>query len=139
MIEKSRKTIKAGGGLVKNEKGEILFMFRRGKWDLPKGKLDPGESLEDCAVREVREETGVDGLSIVKFLLVTEHEYEEHGSWILKESHWYLMKASSQEPLIPQTEEDISELRWIAADNFNIILQNTYPSIITVLRAGGLI
>jgi 8-oxo-dGTP pyrophosphatase MutT (NUDIX family) len=138
MDEKSRKTIMAGGGLVKNEKDEILFMFRRGKWDLPKGKLDPGESLEECAIREVREETGVGGLSIVKFLLVTEHEYEERGMWILKESHWYLMKASSQEPLIPQTEEDISELRWIAPDNFNIILQNTYPSIIDVLRAGGL-
>jgi len=138
MTEKNRIRIQAGGGLVKNEKGETLFMFRRGKWDLPKGKLDPGESLEDCALREVREETGVSRLAILKFLLVTEHEYREHGIWILKESHWYLMSASSQETLIPQTEEDISELRWVAPDNLNIILQNTYPSIVEVLRAGAI-
>jgi 8-oxo-dGTP pyrophosphatase MutT (NUDIX family) len=139
MNEKNRITIKAGGGLVKNESGEILFMFRRGKWDLPKGKLDPGESLEDCALREVREETGVGRLVIIKFLLVTEHEYQEGGIRILKESHWFLMRASGHEPLIPQTEEDISELRWIAPGKFDIILQNTYPSIIDVLRAGSLL
>ena len=67
MNEKRRVIIKAGGGLVKNEKGEVLFMFRKGKWDLPKGKLDPGETMDACAVREVMEETGVSGLSIVNF------------------------------------------------------------------------
>ncbi len=131
--------IQAGGGLVENEKGEILFMFRRGKWDLPKGKLDPGETLEQCALREVEEETGVNGLKVVRFLLVTEHAYEERGKSILKESHWWLMRASSQQTLVPQTEEDISELRWLAKKDFNIVLANTYPAILEVLKAGELI
>jgi 8-oxo-dGTP pyrophosphatase MutT (NUDIX family) len=111
-------------------------MFRRGKWDLPKGKLDNGESLEDCALREVTEETGVGGLTLQKFLLVTEHTYEERGVPILKETHWWLMSTKGRQPLIPQTEEDITELRWIGASDLGIILQNTYPGIIEVLKAG---
>lgn len=129
--------VKAGGGLVKNEKGEILFMFRRGKWDLPKGKQDPGESLENCALREVEEETGVGSLTVQKFLLVTEHPYEEKGQLLLKETHWWLMTTNSQQPLVPQTEEDITELRWIGTSEMNMILLNTYPGIIEVLKAGG--
>jgi len=108
MSTEHRILIRAGGGLVENEKGEVLFMFRRGKWDLPKGKLDPGETLESCALREVKEETGVSQLELIQFLLVTEHEYEERGLFILKETHWYRMKTTSHESLIPQTEEDIS-------------------------------
>lgn len=131
--------IQAGGGLVENEKGEILFMFRRGKWDLPKGKLDPGETLEQCALREVEEETGLSRLEVIRFLLVTVHAYEERGKKIIKESHWWLMKASSQQTLVPQTEEDISELRWLHRKDFNIVLDNTYPAIVDVLKAGKFI
>jgi 8-oxo-dGTP pyrophosphatase MutT (NUDIX family) len=137
MKNQKRILIQAGGGLVVNEKEEVLFMFRRGKWDLPKGKLDPGETLEGCAVREVEEETGVGQLDLIKFLLVTEHQYEEKGVDILKETHWYLMKSTSNQKLIPQKEEDISELRWIGAPEFGIVKRNTYPSILDVLRAGG--
>ena len=129
--------IQAGGGLVQNEKGELLFIFRRGKWDLPKGKLDPGETLEACALREVREETGLQVLELKKFLLVTLHEYEEQGILLLKESHWYLMYAPGDQILIPQTAEDITDLRWLGQAGFKIILSNTYPSIAEVLRAGG--
>ena len=68
MNKQNQNRIQAGGGLVENEKGEILFMFRRGKWDLPKGKLDPGESLENCALREVKEETGIRILELKRFL-----------------------------------------------------------------------
>jgi 8-oxo-dGTP pyrophosphatase MutT (NUDIX family) len=137
MNKERRMVVKAGGGLVKNEKGEILFMFRRGKWDLPKGKQDPGESLENCALREVEEETGVGSLTVQKFLLVTEHPYEEKGQLLLKETHWWLMTTNSQQPLVPQTEEDITELRWIGTSEMNMILLNTYPGIIEVLKAGG--
>ncbi len=68
------------GTWLKMRKGEVLFMFRRGKWDLPKGKLDPGETLEACALREVEEETGVGQLELKNFLLVTEHTYAERGT-----------------------------------------------------------
>jgi len=137
-MEKEKKLlIRAGGGLVENEKGEILFMFRRGKWDLPKGKLDPGETLETCALREVEEETGLSKLELIKFLLVTEHEYEERGLSILKETHWYLIKADASQKLVPQTEEDISELKWVGEGNFTTVIRNTYPGILEVLKAGG--
>src|SRR5580704_13598268 len=103
MNNENRILVKAAGGLVINENKEILFMFRRGKWDLPKGKLDPGESLESCAQREVKEETGISYLELLRFLLITQHEYEERGQVILKETHWWLMKANSNQKLIPQT------------------------------------
>jgi 8-oxo-dGTP pyrophosphatase MutT (NUDIX family) len=130
--------IQAGGGLVENEKGEILFMFRRGKWDLPKGKLDPGETLESCALREVEEETGVGQLQLIRFLIITEHIYQERGQFILKRTHWYLMNADSNQPLIPQKEEDITELKWVGTQDHEMILENTYPGILEVLRAGGI-
>ena len=137
MNRENRTVIKAGGGLVENEKGEILLMFRKGKWDLPKGKLDPGETLEHCALREVTEETGILNLEMKKFLLVTEHAYEERGLPLLKETHWYLMKTDSHQTLIPQAEEDITDLKWISPADLDIVLRNTYPSIIEVLKAGG--
>ncbi|HTB24417.1 MAG TPA: NUDIX domain-containing protein [Puia sp.] len=137
MNKENRILVKAGGGLVINENKEILFMFRRGKWDLPKGKLDPGESLESCAQREVKEETGISNLELLRFLLITQHEYEERGQVILKETHWWLMKANSNQKLIPQTEEDITELKWIGPSDFEIIYQNTYPGILDVMKAGG--
>jgi len=136
MTTTNRTIIQAGGGLVENEKGEVLFMFRRGKWDLPKGKLDPGENLADCAMREVAEETGIRGLVLKKFLLVTEHPYTEGGKDLIKETHWWLMKASSNQLIIPQAEEDITEVRWVDVPTLNMVLQNTYPGIIEVLKAG---
>jgi 8-oxo-dGTP pyrophosphatase MutT (NUDIX family) len=139
MIISKKILLLAAGGLVENEKGEILFMFRRGKWDLPKGKLDPGETLEECALREVEEETGVGQLELKKFLLQTLHEYEELGKVIQKKTHWFYMTTTSHQSLIPQTEEDITELRWIAPADFEIVLRNTYPAIVEVLRAGGLL
>jgi ADP-ribose pyrophosphatase YjhB (NUDIX family) len=137
-MQKTEKLlIKAGGGLVVNEKGEVLFMLRRGKWDLPKGKLDAGETLESCALREVTEETGLRQLELKKFLLVTRHEYEEWGMAFVKESHWWLMNTTSHQELVPQTEEDITALKWVAPNDLKTIKQNTYPAILEVLRAGG--
>jgi 8-oxo-dGTP pyrophosphatase MutT (NUDIX family) len=137
MNNENKILIQAGGGLVKNEKSEILFIFRRGKWDLPKGKLDAGETLEQCALREVKEETGIGHLELIQFLLITEHDYKEKGRAILKETHWWLMKTIGNQTLIPQKEEDITEIRWIGPADFKIIKQNTYPAILDVLRVAG--
>lgn len=126
--------IQAAGGIVQNENGELLLIFRRGKWDLPKGKLDKGESLEDCAVREVEEETGLKQIQLVEPLLITYHTYHEGTKFILKESHWYSMKVSGRQELVPQTEEDILETKWVAADALEPYLKKSFPSVVDVLK-----
>ncbi len=128
--------IQAAGGLVRNEKNEILLIFRRGKWDLPKGKLDEGESLEECALREVEEETGLKKLQLIAPLLVTWHTYHEGTKFILKESHWYTMIATGNQDLVPQTEEDIHEIKWVAIADLAPYLNNSFPSIVDVLKTG---
>ena len=130
--------IQAAGGLVMNESNEILMIFRRGKWDLPKGKLDKGEKLEECAVREVREETGLQKIQLQSPLLTTYHTYHEGTKFILKESHWYTMLATENEQLVPQTEEDIHEIKWVQQGETSNYLQNTFPSIRDVLQADAL-
>ena len=127
--------IQAAGGLVTNKKNEILMIFRRGKWDLPKGKLDKGETLEQCAVREVEEETGLKKIALKKTLLTTYHTYHESGKFILKESHWYTMTISDEQSLIPQAEEDIAEAKWVAKTALSQLMDNTFPSIRDVLEA----
>jgi 8-oxo-dGTP pyrophosphatase MutT (NUDIX family) len=131
--------IQAGGGLVSNEKDEILMIFRRGKWDLPKGKLDKGETLEQCAVREVQEETSLQKITLQSPLIITYHTYHEATKFVLKESHWFAMTAKDQKKLIPQTEEDIHEIKWVSKNEIKKYMQQTFPSIIDVLRAGVLI
>jgi 8-oxo-dGTP pyrophosphatase MutT (NUDIX family) len=127
--------VKAGGGLVRNAEGKYLFIFRRGVWDLPKGKLDPGETIEQCAVREVGEETGLLRVQLEAPLLVTYHTYDESGKHILKESHWFRMHAPDTAGLKPQQEEQITELRWVDAAETGVLLQNTFPSIRDVIGA----
>lgn len=126
--------ITAAGGLVFDEKNEILLIYRKGKWDLPKGKLDKGEKLEDCAIREVQEETGLQNVKLGKFFTLTYHTYHEGTHFILKESHWFFMKTKSGQPLIPQTEEDIVEIRWANKKELPVYLINSYPSIADVLN-----
>ena len=129
--------VQAAGGLVQNEKGETLFMLRRDKWDLPKGKLDPGEALEHCAIREVEEETGLRNIRLEQQLVITYHTYDESGKHFLKETHWYRMRAFGAQALVPQQEEQITELKWAGKSGLGPVIANTYPSIIDVLRAGG--
>lgn len=129
--------VKAAGGLVLNEDGDILFIFRRGKWDLAKGKLDEGETLETCAVREVQEETGLKNAQLKKHLITTYHTYDESGHHILKETWWYLLSATKKEALVPQTIEQITQIEWASSNNLEKYVSNTYPSIIDVLKAGG--
>ncbi len=126
--------IQAGGGLVQNEKKDILLIFRRGKWDLPKGKLDKGEKLEDCAVREVEEETGLQQVKLIAPLTVTYHTYHEGARFILKESHWYTMKVKGDQKIIPQTIEQITEVKWVTPGDIESYLSNSYPSVADVLQ-----
>jgi 8-oxo-dGTP pyrophosphatase MutT (NUDIX family) len=123
------KRIDTAGGLVKNEKGERLFIFRLGKWDLPKGKLAGNETPEEAASREVMEETGLSGLKISGSLPSTFHIYTRKGKQILKQTWWFEMEAKSTQSLVPQTEEEISEVRWVAMKDLGIVLANTYGSI----------
>jgi 8-oxo-dGTP pyrophosphatase MutT (NUDIX family) len=129
--------IQAAGGLVQNEKKEILIIFRRGKWDLPKGKLDKGEKLEDCAVREVEEETGLAKVKLLSPLIITYHTYHEGTRFLLKESHWYNMKVSGEQKLVPQTSEDILEIKWAKADELKQNRMNFFPSVADVLKMNG--
>lgn len=130
------KKIIAAGGLVLNEQKEILMIFRRGKWDLPKGKLDEGETIEACAVREVMEETGLTKIDLGPLLSITYHTYFD--TWlkeeVIKETHWYVMQASSKEPLIPQTAEDIEIIEWVSPAYMVDKLANSYDTIVEVVR-----
>jgi len=128
------KVIMASGGVVENEKGELLLIYRKKHWDLPKGKLDEGESIEECAVREVEEETGLKNVLLGELIDTTLHQYEENGDLITKKTSWYRMKGSSIDPLIPQTEEQIEDLKWVQADQLQAYMENTYSNIIHILN-----
>ncbi|MBT3543954.1 MAG: NUDIX domain-containing protein [Saprospiraceae bacterium] len=125
--------IEAGGGLVTNEFNEILFIFRRGHWDLPKGKLEKYETKKDAALREVEEETGIRNLVLGKKICITNHVYKnKSGKRHIKKSYWYHMTAPKM-GLIPQIEEDITEAKWMTMESFNSRERLVYSSIIKVL------
>lgn len=126
--------VTAAGGLVQNEKKEYLLIYRKGKWDLPKGKLDKGEKLEDCAVREVEEETGLKEVKLIKPLCVTYHTYHEGARFILKDSHWYTMKVKGPQQLVPQIAEEIHEIRWVKKTDLTEYVKDSYPSVADVLQ-----
>jgi len=126
---KDKIIIEAAGGLVFNEKNELLMIFRRGFWDLPKGKVDEGETHEECAVREVQEETGLHNIKLGDFLNTTYHTYTLNNQSILKPSHWYKMEHWGNEILIPQTEEDISEIKWVSKVEAQDLKDKMYTTI----------
>lgn len=121
--------IEAAGGLVFNHQNDLLMIYRRGVWDLPKGKVDDGETLEQCAVREVMEETGLQHIQLIEFLTTTYHTYKQKGITILKPSHWFKMVSSVEEILIPQTEEDITQIKWMSKAEAYEVKNKMYPTI----------
>jgi len=125
--------IEAAGGIVQNDKKELLFIFRLGKWDLPKGKVEKGEKTDATAVREVEEETGVKNLKLKRKIGETYHTYNAYGKHFLKTTHWYYMTCSSKQTLVPQTEEDIAEIKWVKTKDIKEPVANTYPSIKDIL------
>ena len=132
-IKLSLKIIKAAGGVVRSEENKFLFIFRKGVWDLPKGKIEKGEKKKIAAVREVEEECGIVISSVGARICKTYHVYEMYGEVILKKTSWYSMEAANSQALIPQLEEDITEVRWIAPGDFSVVKENTYPLILDVM------
>lgn len=120
---------KAAGGLVYNTKGEILFIYRNGKWDLPKGGIEKNERKKQAAMREVEEETGVKNLKINARIPKTYHIFKRNGKFRLKITHWYKMETSFAGNLIPQQEEGIEKAVWIKPENVPNLLENSYENI----------
>jgi len=127
--------IKAAGGVVENAQNELLFIFRLGKWDLPKGKLEENETIAECAVREVEEECNMSQLKITKDLPSTYHCYPYKGVWAFKTTYWYKMTSTYKGELIPQAEEGIEKVAWLNKNDLSKVEKNTYLSIIEVLKA----
>ncbi|WP_196885128.1 NUDIX hydrolase [Aureivirga sp. CE67] len=123
------KIEKAAGGIVKNEKDEILFIKRFDKWDLPKGKIEKGETQKEAAIREVEEECGIEGLEILNQNKTTYHIFSRKEKLILKISYWFDMKSSYDGKLTPQLEEDITEVIFKNSAQKETALKNTYANI----------
>jgi len=127
----------AAGGLVTNPQGQILWIFRRGFWDLPKGKLDEGETIQTCAVREVEEETGIKNIRLHDLLKFTNHTYfDTHlNQEVVKRTYWFHMTIPTEQKGIPQATEDIEKIEWHSLATAKHCLEQTYPSIIEVIEA----
>jgi 8-oxo-dGTP pyrophosphatase MutT (NUDIX family) len=127
------KVIFASGGIVKNDNNQILFIYRRGKWDLPKGKAEKGESIRETAVREVIEETGVEKLKIDKYFSNTFHIVRNNKKYFLKETSWFLMSSNFKGKLKPQLNEGIKSVKWKTFDDAKKIKKKTYGNISIIL------
>ena len=120
---------KAGGGLVYNKNGDVLFIFRNGKWDLPKGGTERGEEIEETSLREVEEETGVTGLKITRKLQKTYHVFKRNGTYRLKITHWFEMTTDFEGTPIPQANEGIEKVAWLNPSEIKQALNNSYENI----------
>lgn len=125
--------ISAAGGKVRNSQGDILFIYRLGKWDLPKGKMEIGETPEQSAIREVEEECGIKELQLGKQLANTYHVYVHNAKRILKMTYWFEMNYAGNEQLIPQKEESIEKAEWVNTSDLSEQRSNTYKSLINLL------
>lgn len=120
---------KAGGGLVENEHRQVLFIFRNGKWDLPKGGIEKNETIEETAIREVEEETGCRNLTINERLEKTYHIFKRNGEYRLKITHWFSMQTDYTGELHGQLEEGIEKVVWVDKSNIPVLLKNSYQNI----------
>tara|TARA_B100000676_G_scaffold91131_1_gene90856 strand:+ start:1284 stop:1970 length:687 start_codon:yes stop_codon:yes gene_type:complete len=132
-LKKKFKVIKAAGGIVQNNENKILFIYRLGKWDLPKGKKDKGEKIKDCAVREVEEETNTK-VKIINRNCTTWHTYTRYKKFILKKTVWYKMKCIDDSRMKGQKKEKIEKVRWMENKIINEILINSYKSLSYVVK-----
>lgn len=123
------KIIEAAGGLVKNKKEQWLFIFRNGRWDLPKGKIEKGEAVKEAAIREVEEECGINELKIIKELPSTYHTYSIEEKNVLKRTYWFEMSTTYNKKLTPQLEEGITDVQWLSKNQLKQVIDNTYESV----------
>ena len=121
--------ISAAGGVVSNGNNQTLMIFRNGRWDLPKGKLEDNEKIENCAVREVEEECGIDDIKLNDLICKTLHIYPLQGTWCLKTTWWFKMTSQFDKTLIPQTEEGITSVRWIDNDELEPFVNTSFLTI----------
>jgi len=131
---KKLPNVVAGGGKVYNSKGEILFIYRNDKWDLPKGKAERNETIEETAIREVEEETGVKGLEIVKPLESTYHIFKRNGRHKIKITHWFEMKTTYVGELNPEESEGITKVAWLNEAESQKALGNSYANIKSLIE-----
>ena len=128
-LKKKLPVVVAAGGLVYNDKKEILFIYRNKKWDLPKGKIEKGEDIKACAVREVKEETGVKDVIVKKHIKTTYHVFKRGGKFKLKETFWYEMYSSYSGKLVPQENEGIEKVKWKDFQQTQKALNKSYENI----------
>ena len=132
------KLIEAGGGMALNTDNQLLMIKRNNKWDLPKGKIEKGETIRQTALREVKEECGISGLKIIKKLTPTYHIYFEKNSWILKKSVWYQMFSADKQKPVPQEEENITEVHWFNKDEVLQCLPHAFSNIKDIISSNYL-
>ena len=124
------KVIEAAGGIVRQRSsGKYLFIYRNDKWDLPKGRIEEDEAVRTAAMREVEEETGVTDLAITAALPTTLHLFHRNGKYRLKKTYWYAMETDFDEALIPQEEEGIQKVEWVAKEEVPNLYSNIYANI----------
>lgn len=131
----SYQLIHAAGGAVGDGEGRLLAIYRLDHWDLPKGKVEPDEAIEDAAVREVQEECGLVNVQLIAPLCTTWHTYDRKGVAYLKCTHWFSMRADGEQTLVPQQEEDIHEVRWMDAAGVQLLKTGGWPSLLPVVNA----
>lgn len=139
MLISQFKSIIAAGGVVFDVNGFVLIIKRFGIWDLPKGKVERGEDVDEAAIREVEEECGISGVTLGEFITPTYHVYTMKGITILKTTYWYAMNYTGDEQLVPQVAEDITDARWVPLNDLDEYMSNTYQTIRDVFIAAKIV